>query len=465
MTDTDSQDAETPVPADPPAPPERPKMSDEPGYGQRRYEPAQLTADDPQSKAAWILVFVGLLAAAAIFGGPWLALTIVAIFVMITIHELGHYLTAKWAGMKVTEFFLGFGPRLWSFRRGETDYGVKPIMAGAYVRIIGMNNLDEVPPEDESRSYRQQSFPKRLIVVLAGPATHFIQVAVLLFVLIGFVGVPGGELGTKESPQDWTVQGVTEDSAAEAAGLKSDDKVIAFDGHEVATFDELTKFIRSSEVGQEVTLTVQRDGKVFDATTTIRPRPEDISGGNQPAEGTPFLGVGEGRSNQTVGLLDALVEAPQQTLSLTGQALSALGHNLSPSGMSRFGEQVRDGADDKEESTSTSSGSEPSPDNERFVSIIGAVRLGTSFGEAGLGHWIFFLVMINIFIGLLNLVPLLPFDGGHAAVAVYERIRSRNGKRYHADVAKLLPVAYAVVMGLIVLGVTTMYLDIVDPIN
>ena len=79
--------------------------------------------------------------------------------------------------------------------------------------------------------------------------------------------------------------------------------------------------------------------------------------------------------------------------------------------------------------------------------------------------WIFFLIMINIFIGLLNLVPLLPFDGGHASVAIYERIRSRNGKRYHADVAKLLPVAYAVVMGLIVLGVTTMYLDIVDPIN
>ena len=87
---------------------------------------------------------------------------------MIFLHELGHFVTAKVSGMKVTEFFFGFGPKLWSFTKGETEYGVKAIPAGAYVRIIGMNNLEEIPPEDEPRTYRAQSYPRRLLVGVAG---------------------------------------------------------------------------------------------------------------------------------------------------------------------------------------------------------------------------------------------------------------------------------------------------------
>ncbi len=92
--------------------------------------------------------------------------------ISIFLHELGHFVTARWTGMKVTQFFLGFGPRLWSFRRGETEYGVRALPLGAFVRIIGMNNLDEVEPADEARTYRQQSFPKRLLVISAGSIMH-----------------------------------------------------------------------------------------------------------------------------------------------------------------------------------------------------------------------------------------------------------------------------------------------------
>ncbi|NDH11117.1 MAG: RIP metalloprotease [Actinobacteria bacterium] len=99
------------------------------------------------------------------------AFFVVALIVMIFMHELGHYLTARWTGMKVTEFFIGFGPRLWSFRKGETEYGVKGIPAGAYVRIIGMNNLDPVEPGDEQRSYRVKSWPRKMLVVSAGSAS------------------------------------------------------------------------------------------------------------------------------------------------------------------------------------------------------------------------------------------------------------------------------------------------------
>ncbi len=104
--------------------------------------------------------------ALGVFAGRGWLLIVGALVVMIFLHELGHYLTAKWAGMKVTEFFIGFGPKIWSFRRGETEYGIKCIPPGAYVRIIGMSNLDEVPPEDEPRTYRQQSYPQRLLVVV-----------------------------------------------------------------------------------------------------------------------------------------------------------------------------------------------------------------------------------------------------------------------------------------------------------
>src|SRR6476661_6266425 len=116
--------------------------------------------------------------------GGWSMLVVIAgLVVMIFLHELGHFITAKLSGMKVTEFFLGFGPKLWSFRRGETEYGVKAIPAGAYVRIIGMNNLEEISPEDEPRTFRQQSYPKRLLVAVAGSGMHFIQTLLCLFLL------------------------------------------------------------------------------------------------------------------------------------------------------------------------------------------------------------------------------------------------------------------------------------------
>lgn len=419
--------------------------------------PFPAEAETPSSKAVWILVFAALLAWAGLAGGWWLAATIVAVAVMITIHELGHYLTAKWAGMKVTEFFLGFGPRLWSFRRGETDYGVKPIMAGAYVRIVGMNNLEEVPPEDEARTYRQGSFPKRLIVVLAGPATHFLQVGLLVFLLLAVVGVPAGSLGTEP---EWQVDAVTEESAAAAAGVEVGDRIVAFDGHEVESFEDLTEFIQDSRVGQEVALTVERDGSTFETTTEIGARPESAGG----EEGTPFLGVGPIQPEVTMGVGEAILQTPEQSLAVTGTVLSGIGDLVSFSGIRGFADEVSEGgADDPE--PAVGSGSSDSEANGRPVSIIGAVRIGGLLGERGLSEWLGFLITINIFLGLINLLPLLPFDGGHAVIAVYERIRSRNGTRYYADAAKMLPVAYAVIMGLIVLGVTTMYLDIVDPVG
>ena len=137
------------------------------------------------------LLVASTVALGALAGMAWLVI-IGALVLMIFLHELGHFLTAKWSGMKVTEFFLFFGPKIWSFRRGETEYGIKLIPLGAYVRIIGMSNLDaDVPPEDEHRTFRQQSYPKRLLVVSAGSLMHMLQAFVLLVIVFSVLGVPG----------------------------------------------------------------------------------------------------------------------------------------------------------------------------------------------------------------------------------------------------------------------------------
>jgi membrane-associated protease RseP (regulator of RpoE activity) len=415
----------------------------------------------PLAIAGVLLLVLGLRA------GLPLILMILGVIVMITIHELGHFLTAKWAGMKVTEFFIGFGPKLWSFRRGETEYGFKAVPAGAYVRIIGMNNLDEVAPEDEARAYRQQSFPKRLAVVLAGPATHLLQAFVILFVMFTLVGVRGGEPliedeGKLISDEDsWFVESVTPDSAAEAAGLRSGDRIAAFDGEQVRTWADVQGQIGSRDVGDQVTLTVLRSGEEIDLTTELGGRPR--SAGGDP--GSPFLGVGPDWAKETIGPVEATGRSITATGDVMWQSLVAMGSFFSPEGLGSYADTVSEGSGTTSPGAGGSgSGDEVEEGGDRVLSILGVLRLGSDAGANGLDNLLPIFLMITVFVGLINLVPLLPFDGGHAVVAIYERVRSRNGQRYHADVTKLLPVAYAVVMGLVILGVTSLYLDIVNPI-
>jgi membrane-associated protease RseP (regulator of RpoE activity) len=254
--------------------------------------------------------------AALLLNGLWAVVVVIfGIMVMVTLHELGHYLTAKWSGMKVTEFFFGFGPRLWSMRRGETEYGVKAFPLGAYVRIVGMNNLDEVPPEDEPRTYRQQSFPKRLVVVLAGPATHFVQAWVILFLLFAVVGVPGDSGLNEAEPESWSIAAVESDSAASAADLEEGDRIVAWNGEAVGDWPELQNAIGDAEVGDEVTLTVERDGRRLETTTDIRGRPESQASAGNP-EGSPFLWVGPTFQipEQRYGVIESAGRATDKTV-------------------------------------------------------------------------------------------------------------------------------------------------------
>jgi membrane-associated protease RseP (regulator of RpoE activity) len=390
---------------------------------------------------------------------------ILGIVVMIFLHELGHYVTAKWAGMKATEFFIGFGPKIWSFRRGETEYGLKVVPAGAYVRIIGMNNLDEVDPVDEPRTYRQKSFPKRLLVVSAGSLMHFAQAFVLLVILLGVVGFPGRSVA---NPPDraaaWEINTVEDDSAAQAAGLKEDDLVVAVDGQPVSRYDELSDALARFDVGDEVQLTIERDGVERTVEAELRARPEGVPGGDP---GSPFLGVGTSKhfSDEPIGLGTALVRAPGEMVRFTGQTFGAMAGFFSPRGISDFADDVGEANDPDSGSGGSGGSGSSSDDDDRLISIIGVVQLGSQDVENRAAFLLALFFSLNMFIGIFNMLPLLPLDGGHAAMAIYERIRSRPGRAYHADFAKLLPLTYVVVMGLVVLGVTAMYLDIVDPIS
>jgi membrane-associated protease RseP (regulator of RpoE activity) len=435
---------------------------------ERRPEPpsGSPSAPDPPVYETGGLRLALLIAAVALagvaFGWPVLVV-ILGIVVMIFLHELGHYLTAKWAGMKVTEFFIGFGPKIWSFRRGETEYGLKVVPAGAYVRIIGMNNLDEVDPVDESRTYRQKSFPKRLLVVSAGSLMHFAQAFVLLVVLLGVVGFPGRSIANPpDRASAWEINTVLRDSAAQEAGLKKDDLIVAVDGQPVSRYDELSDALARADVGENVQLTIQRGGAEQTVDARLRPRPEDEGGDT----GSPFLGVGTSKhfSDKPIGLGTAIVRAPGEMVRFTGQTFGAMAGFFSPRGISDFANNV--GEANNRDSGSGSGGSGSSADdNDRLISIIGVVQLGSQDVANRVAFLLALFFSLNMFIGIFNMLPLLPLDGGHAAVAVYERIRSRPGRTYHADFAKLLPLTYAVVMGLVVLGVTAMYLDIVDPIS
>jgi membrane-associated protease RseP (regulator of RpoE activity) len=447
MTDMRRQDeAPAPGPVDAPPTPPPPGPADEtPSYETGGVRLALLIA---------AAVGVGI-----VWGWPLLVM-ILGVVVTIFIHELGHYVTAKWSGMKVTEFFIGFGPKIWSFQRGETEYGFKVIPGGAYVRIVGMNNLDEVDPADEPRSYRQQSFPKRLLVVSAGSLSHLLQAFVIGVVLFGLVGIPGGSI-TDPRAEYWTVGEVVDDSAAQAAGFHEDDQIVAVGRRPASDFTSLSDALSAYDVGDEVAFTVVRGGDERTIDATLGARPDGEPGGEA---GTPFLGVGANSEFRAEpdGIVSAIARTPDEMWEVTAASVGALGRVFSPSGISDFAEDVGNAREDRSGGGGAqASDSGRNPDG--LISIIGFVRIGSQDVEHRAAFMLVLFFQINLLLGLLNMLPLPPLDGGHAALAIYERIRSRNGHRYHADFTKLLPLTYAVFLLIVVLGVTTMYLDIVDP--
>lgn len=369
------------------------------------------------------------------FANFWIFVFVVGVVISIFLHELGHYLTARWTGMKVTQFFLFFGPRLWSFRRGETEYGVRAIPLGAFVRIIGMNRMDEVDPGDEARTYRQKSFPRRLLVISAGSIMHMLIAVVLLF---GVYAVAGEETFSDGA----RVSQLSAGGPAAGAGVLPGDIVVAVDGVSVDSPAELGEAIRTNEPGDNVVLGVIRDGELVALTLAL--------GVNN--SGDALAGISSGSVFDTINhsIPAAAGNAVTDIFPFAWESTKGVVKVLNPVNI------VNHVTGDNDDLSS------------RPTTLYGVAQVSDDVGESsGWAGMVLLLAVLNVFVGVFNMFPLLPLDGGHAAIAVYERVREAergSKRRYFADVERLMPFTMGVVTVLAMLMFAGLYLDISQPL-
>ena len=394
------------------------------GGTQRPAEPEATPPNVAGGVLVWVLMF-----ALIYWYSPWAFVFALALAISIIAHEFGHYWTARRSGMKATQFFLGFGPRIWSIHRNGVEYGVRAIPLGGFVKIIGMTNVDEVPAEDEPFTYRQGSYPRRMWVITAGSVMHLIIAFAIIVPVYAFAGQ------VKETGVV-TLARVVEASPAAAAGLQEGDIVEAVDGVQVTTGDGLRTILSTTPPGEELTFTILRDGARSTITAQLVQHPDF-----ENARG--YLGVAPTSNDRVpLGLGDAMVQGPNDLFVGVGQAIVGVAKVINP--INVFGHLM---------GTNDDITSRPS-------TIVGATQVSKDAGNfGGWAEVLSLLAAVNVSVGVINMFPLLPLDGGHAAIATYERLRSRRGKRHYADVNKLMPVAAVCIALLAFMFLTGLYLD------
>jgi membrane-associated protease RseP (regulator of RpoE activity) len=379
---------------------------------------------------------------------------IVGILVVVMIHESGHFLLAKLFDFKATKFFVGFGPTLWSMQRGETEYGVKALPLGGFVKIIGMNPYEEIAEEDQPRSYPNKPKWQRALVLVAGSATHWVVAFALLFVMFAFIGEPSG-------PPTTEIATVSAQSPASLAGFEAGDTVVGISGADADSWDEISDYIKA-HAGEEATFEVDRHGDVIEVNATIgraifdrrgNVGPYSIEGedlrATRPGETEQgFLGIAPQRRVIRQGVVEALGSAGAATWQGTVGSVKGIGEVFS---------QVRPGG----KLWDALGGSGERGISEGPLGIVGAGRLAGESAQQGRYFELLGLIVgFTIFVGIMNLLPLPPLDGGHLAVVAWEAI---TGKR--VDIRKLIPVAAAVISFFVLLFLAVLYLDLARPIK
>jgi membrane-associated protease RseP (regulator of RpoE activity) len=383
---------------------------------------------------------------------------VVAMLLSVMIHEWGHFITARKYGAKVTEFFLGFGPRLWSTKRGETEFGIKAIPAGGYCRITGMTPLEPIAAEDAPRAFYKLNVSKRLIVLGAGSFLHFVLALLMLTLFFAAIGVP------KESTRLSEVLPCIKSSAAPCtssdpvapafiAGLQGGDDIRAIDGKAITTWAEVGVEIRNG-VEKELRFTVFRDGQNIEISVT----PMKYQSGEKTFG---IIGVISERVSDRYPLHSAVAASVKEGGSIALGSLKAL--VALPSKIpALFG--------------ATFAGAERDPQG--LVGVVGVARVsgeaasseGGSLSEK-IGFFLLIIASLNIFVGIFNLIPLLPLDGGHMAVALFDGFRRARARRAGLpepapfDLTKLMPITLAVIALMATLSVLLLFADLINPIR
>ncbi|MBM6400390.1 site-2 protease family protein [Phycicoccus sp. MQZ13P-5] len=430
----------------------------------------------------------------------------------IALHEVGHLVPAKRFGVRVTQYMVGFGPTVWSRRRGETEYGVKAIPLGGYIRMIGMfpprpgddgklrasstgrfsqlmdearaASLEEVRPGDEDRVFYRLSVPKKVLVMLGGPLMNLLIGVVLLTILVTVHGLQAPQKGAEVASVAQCVVPATDAAAttscagraptpALAAGILPGDRFVSIAGTPVDDIRDVGALIRP-EAGTAVPVVVERDGQRLTLSVTpIRNTVQVLDDAGNPvvrADGTPetteagFLGV---TSRQPMAYeRQPLTAVPGIVWGYTTQTASALAHI--PQRMSGVWDAAFGGAEREVDSPMSVVGVG------RVAGDVGSGKYDAIFGK-GLGDKLWTLLALlaglNIMLFVFNLVPLLPLDGGHVAGALWEgtkrqwaRLRGRPDPGF-VDVAKALPLAYSVAVVLIGMSALLIYADLVNPVD
>lgn len=424
-------------------------------------------------------------------------LFVLGVALSIGLHEFGHLVPGKLFNVKVTQYFIGFGKTLWSTRRGETEYGVKAIPLGGYVKLVGMlppnkedvgSDGEEVPtrptgmfaqlvsdakraeyehvdPADHDRLFYRQSVWKRIVIMISGVATNLVLAFILFAIAFMGIGVngPSTTIGSVSAcvklandPHPGVCGPNDPKTPAYAAGLRQGDKVLSFAGHKITSYSQLQDLVRLGNA-ERTTVVIERDGRQL--TLPIRPVINSMPSltGSARKVNVGFIGITSLIQPQTQGLgyvVSTMVDE-------TGATLSALGHlpqKVYHVGRAALGLEKRD------------------PNS--LMSVVGAGRVAgevASTSDASVTQKFTALILLlgglNLFLGLVNLVPLPPFDGAGVATALVEAVRSRWARLRGRpdpgviDAGRLLPLTYAMAAVMLMISVVLIYADIVAPVS
>ncbi|MFY2789549.1 RIP metalloprotease [Rhodococcus sp. KRD162] len=393
----------------------------------------------------------------------------VGIGVSIALHEAGHMWTAKALGMKVRRYYIGFGPKIFSFRRGETEYGLKAIPAGGFCDIAGMTAIDELAPDEVERAMYRQKTWKRIVVMVGGIAMNFVLGIVLVYTLVLGWGTPDRVTPptvqvsnvvciAPSQSEDGTFAPCSGTSPAAEAGLRKDDVITAVNGQPTQYWGDVVDAVRNSS--GSVDLTVERDGASIDLTipiTEVQRYVTDPDTGAVQSMTVGAVGV-KGSTIMPPRIQYNPIEAVPETFVFTGDIFVQTGKALVqlPTKVQALWESIFGGQRGLD-----------TPMSVVGASVIGGQAVERDDAITFLG----LLASLNFFLGAFNIVPLLPLDGGHIAVTIYERIRNifrnRRGLPDGAPVnyMKLMPVTYVVIIVFIGFSLLTLTADIVNPIQ